>query len=138
MQLSFNPEYIRSQIALRRGATDMKLPMHERAKVHFMTRRGELLSNFSLTAGAWMMLLNGFNAEGTDKAELDALKADVLEFKEWAEEGLQSLQRMGLQETISDNEDAMPDDPILVAAMRKMLGMPNPPDLRDRTRSPGR
>lgn len=135
MQFTLDPEHIRRQITLRRAATDIKLPMHERLKVHFITRRAELLSNFSLTAGAWMMLLHGCSAEGRDQAEFEALKRDVVEFKEWAEEGLQALQRMGLQEVIAQGEQHMPDDPQLVAAMRKMLGIPNPKDPRDPTRA---
>lgn len=134
MQLRLDPQAIRSQMSLRRAATDIKLPMDERLKVHFITRRVELLSNFSLTAGAWMMLLHACAAEGPHHATLETLKADILEFKTWAEEGLQELQRMGLQETIASNEDAMPDDPALVAAMRKMLGIPLPKDPRDKTR----
>jgi len=130
MQLTLDPETVRSLIELRRAATDIKLPMHERLKVQFMTRRAQLLSNFSLTAGAWMILLHGCKVQARDKAELESLMADVLAFKDWAEEGLQALRRMGLQEVIEDGDSEMPDDPQLVAAMRKMLGIsdPKPPD----------
>lgn len=136
MRIFFDPETLRSQMALRRAATDMKLPMNERLKVHFMTHRAQLLSNFSLTAGAWMMLLHGCKAEPIDRDELEALKAEVIEFKAWAEDGLQELRRMDLQETIGeDADDAMPDDPQLVAALRKMLDLPFPKDERDRRRT---
>lgn len=135
MELQLDPHAIRNHMTLRRAATDMKLPMDERLKVHFITRRAELLSNFSLTAGAWMLLLHACVAEGQDGATLDSLKAEILDFKTWAEDGLQELQRMGLQETIESNEDAMPDDPALVAAMRKMLAIPAPKDPRDSTRT---
>lgn len=126
MNLTLDPEYIRGLMAVRRAATDMKLPMDERMKLHFMTRRQDLLCNFTLTAGAWMMMLNGCGARGADSAALASLKADIVEFKDWADESLQELQRMGLVETIEDNGGAMPDDPQLVAAMRKMLGIPDP------------
>jgi hypothetical protein len=128
MQCTLDPDHLRSQMRLRRAATDIKLPMHARLKVHFMTHRAELLSNFSLTAGAWMILLHGCRTH--DVAELEALKADIVEFKAWAEEELQVLQRMGLQETIAGGDSHMPDDPQLVVAMRRMLGLPDqpPPD----------
>lgn len=132
MRLTIDPDYLRSQMALRRAATDMQLPMHERLKVHFITRRADLLSNFSLTAGAWIILLHGCAAD--DAAALEGLKQDIVAFKEWAEEGLQALQRMGLQEAIAEDDACMPDDPQLVAAMRRMLGLPDPKDPRDRTR----
>ena len=122
MQLLLDPETIRSLIALRRAATDMKLPMNERMKLHFITRRGDLLSNFSLTAAAWMILLHTCSATPGDEAALQQLKQEVVEFKDWADEGLQALQRMGLQEAISDGgDDCLPDDPQLVAALRKMM-----------------
>src|SRR6185369_57689 len=122
MQLLIDPETIRGLIALRRAATDMKLPMNERMKLHFITRRADLLSNFSLTAAAWRILLHACSAKAGDEAALERLKSEVVEFKDWADEGLQALQRMGLQETISDGgDDCMPDDPQLVAALRKMM-----------------
>lgn len=125
MQCTLDPEHLRSQMRLRRAATDMKLPMHARLKVHFMTHRAELLSNFSLTAGAWMILLHGCTTR--EAAQLEALKADIVDFKAWADEELQALQRMGLQEAIAGGDSHMPDDPQLVAAMRRMLGLPDPP-----------
>jgi len=128
MQLTMDPAKLRGLIALRRAATDMKLPMSGRLKIHFITRRAELLSNFSITAGAWMMLLHLCEAEGRDGAELDAAKKEVVAFKEWAEAGLQELQRIGLHEAVAHNEARMPDDPKLVASMRKMLGLPPRPD----------
>ncbi len=135
MELRLDPQAIRSHMTLRRAATDIKLPMDERLKVHFITRRAELLSNFSLTAGAWMVLLHACVVNDQDNAALERLKTEILDFKTWAEDGLQELQRMGLQETIASHEDTMPDDPALVAAMRKMLGIPPPKDPRDSTRS---
>lgn len=138
MNVTLDPEYIRGLMAVRRAATDMKLPMNERMKLHFMARRQDLLCNFTLTAGAWLMMLNGCRTRGPESAALASLKADIVEFKEWADESLQELQRMGLVETIEDNGGAMPDDPQLVAAMRKMLGIADPgerPSFRGRSRS---
>lgn len=121
MQLTLDPDFMRGLMVRRRAATDMQLPMNERAKVYFMTYRAQLLSNFSITAGAWMMLLHGCSARGAERERLEALKAEVLDFKEWAEEGLQALRRMGLQESIEDGDAEMPDDPELAAALRRML-----------------
>jgi hypothetical protein len=138
MNITLDPEYLRGLMAVRRAATDMKLPMNERMKVHFMTRRQDLLCNFALTAGAWMMMLNGCHARGAESADLASLKAEIVAFKEWAEESLQELQRMGLAETIEDDGGAMPDDPQLVAAMRKMLGIPDPDERPSPTMRPHR
>lgn len=133
IRLDLDLESFRHHMALRRSATEMRLPMDERLKVHFITRRAELLANFSITAGAWMLLLHGCEAQGPARAELARLKDEVFEFKEWAEEGLQQLRLMGLQDAIENDECEMPDDPELVAAFRKMLGVPAPKTPPDRT-----
>lgn len=134
LQLDLDLESFRNHMALRRAATEMRLPMDERLKVHFITRRAELLANFSITAGAWMLLLHGCQAQGEDRAALARLKDEVFEFKEWAEEGLQQLRLMGLQDALENDECEMPDDPELVAAFRRMLGVPAPKDPPDDTR----
>jgi hypothetical protein len=54
---------------------------------------------------------------------------ELLAFKAWADEGLQKLQHMSLQESIADDPEHMPDDPQVAAALRKMLGIVRkPPD----------
>lgn len=126
MRLDLDLQSFRNHMALRRAATEMRLPMDERLKVHFITRRAELLANFSITAGAWMLMLHGCDAHGDDRAELARLKDEVFEFKEWAEEGLQQLRLVGLQDALENDECEMPDDPELVAAFRRMLGVPAP------------
>jgi hypothetical protein len=126
--IDIDPEHLRGLMAAWRAATDIRIPMHERLKVHFMARRGEMLSNFSITASAWTMLLHGCTARGSDQDGLESLKKSVVEFKAWADEGLQALQQMSLQESIADDERHMPDDPQITAALRKMLGIPKPPE----------
>lgn len=129
MQLSLDPEHLRGLIAAWRAATEIKIPMAPRLKVHFMTRRGEMLSSFSITAAAWIILLRGCGAQaGDDKAALEGLTEDVTAFKAWADDGLQKLQHMGLQESIADGGEHMPDDPQIVASLRQMLGLRKPPD----------
>jgi hypothetical protein len=128
MQLSLDPEHLRSLIAAWRAATEIKIPMAPRLKVHFMTHRGEMLSSFSITAAAWIILLRGCSAQAGDQADLEGITEDVTAFKAWADEGLQKLQHMGLQESIADDGEHMPDDPHIVASLRQMLGLRKPPD----------
>ncbi len=127
MQVNLDPEHLRGLIAAWRAATDMKIPMHARLKVHFMTRRNDMLSNFSLMAAAWMLLLHGCSAQDAGQSELEALVGELRDFKSWADEGLQALHGMSLQEAIADDAEQMPDDPQLAASLRKMLGIPKPP-----------
>lgn len=127
MQINLDPEHLRGLMAAWRAATDIQIPMDERLKVHFMTRRGEMLVHFNVTAAAWLMLLNGCSVAAAQRPGLDSLVDEVRLFKTWADEGVQALQRMGLQELITDEEKHMPDDPQLADALRKMLQSPMRP-----------
>ncbi|MHB1125275.1 MAG: hypothetical protein ACYC0T_21525 [Ramlibacter sp.] len=50
-----------------------------------------------------------------------------------AEEGLQQLRLMGLQDALENDKCEIPDNPELVAAFRRMLGVPAPRDPPDGT-----
>ncbi|MCU1533485.1 MAG: hypothetical protein JWO49_3056 [Arthrobacter sp.] len=103
MNLELDPAWLRTSMTLWRDAVDMNIPIHDDFKVHFLQRRGVLLDGFTKTATAWSMLLNACKAEGDALAELVSLKADVEQFKQWAEDGTKALNTLALQETLTDH-----------------------------------
>lgn len=121
MKLDLDPEQLRTSMDLWRGAVDMKIPVHDNFKVHFIERREALLEGFVRTSQSFLMVLGACKAEGSDLVELDALKVDVKNFKKWAEDGLAELGTMALQESMQDNMQNMLADPNLNDAMRKLL-----------------
>lgn len=102
MKVNLDPDWLRTSMGMWRDAVDMKIPIHDNFKVHFIERRSELLSGFVKTAEAWSMVLRACSAEGEDLMALQSLKADVDAFKRWAEDGLEELRKLGVQEAHAD------------------------------------
>jgi hypothetical protein len=121
MKLDFDPELLRTSMDLWRAAVDMTIPVHDDFKVRFLERRQELLEGFVRTSGAFKMVLDACNAAGADLVELDAIKAEVELFHQWAVNGLKDLGTLALQESMKDNVQQMLADPQLNAAIRNLL-----------------
>jgi hypothetical protein len=102
MKVDLDPEYLRMSMTMWRDTVDMKLPMLDEFKVHFMRQRRTILTNFSSTAGAWLTVLRRCEAEGADQETLRVLIADVTAFKEWAESSMEQLDQLGVQEALTD------------------------------------
>lgn len=77
MKLDFNPEGLRIGMLLWRDVVDMKVPMHDNFKIHFIERRASLLEGFAKTGNSFSMVLCACEAEDQDLVELDAIKTDV-------------------------------------------------------------
>lgn len=68
MKIELDPEFLRTSMDLWRQAVDMEIPIHDSLRMHFFSRRGELLAGFVKTAGQWSMVLNACKATGEDTA----------------------------------------------------------------------
>lgn len=113
MKLELDPEWLRTSMSMWRDAVDMKIPIHDSFKVHFLEKRGTLLEGFVKTATSWMTVLRACKAEGEDQAALESLMADVEAFKKWSEEGLSELSNLTIQESLKDNVQQIIPDPKL-------------------------
>jgi hypothetical protein len=94
MKLELDPETLRDSMALWRDATDMKIPIHDDFKIHFMQNRSKLLDGFVRTATSWSMLLNACKQDTSEPESLELLKADVQAFKKWAEDALDEIRSL--------------------------------------------
>ncbi len=90
MKLELDPEWLRTSMNMWRDAVDMKIPIHDSFKVHFLEKRGNMLEGFVKTANSWMTVLRACKAEGEDQAALESLMAEVKAFKKWSEGGLRN------------------------------------------------
>jgi hypothetical protein len=71
-------------------ATDMKIPLHDDFKIHFMENRRTLLAGLIKTRQAWMAVLQAMTS--TFQAdELDVVRGEVKAFVDWVERGLAEL-----------------------------------------------
>ena len=118
MKIEFNPDNILSSIDLWRSATDMKIPVHDEFKLHFIQNRGAILGNFERTTKSWLSVLRAMTPLPESKAEFDPLVAAVEEFGAWATTELEKLQAIALQESMASAIDEGLRDP----NMRKILG----------------
>lgn len=103
MKLDFDPEGLRVCMRLWRDTTDLKVPVHDNFKIHFIESRASLLEGFVKIGNAFTTILRACKAEGQDLVELDAIKADVDEFKKWAKDGLEELSSLASEESKKDN-----------------------------------
>jgi hypothetical protein len=104
-----------------RDTVDMKIPIHDDFKVHFLSQRGVILKNYASTAGAWLMVLRSCKATGNNLVEIDALKSDIEAFKAWAEAETKKLETLALQESMIDNVQTMLADPTMRDAVMKLI-----------------
>jgi primosomal protein N'' len=121
MKLELDPEWLRTSMTMWRDAVDLKIPIHDSFKVHFLEKRGTLLEGFVKTANSWMTVLRACKAEGEDQAALESLMAEVEAFKKWSEEGLSELANLAIQESLKDNVQPILQDPKLGRVVRKSL-----------------
>lgn len=106
IQIAFDPAFIRTSMELWRETTDMKIPVHDSFKVHFMQNRGAILRNFAKTAGAWTMMFHGLEATSPEDAEaLAAVRAEVEAFGEWAKLEIAKLERVAEEEALRTGLD---------------------------------
>lgn len=92
--VELDPSFIRVSMDMWRNATDMKIPLHDAFKIHFMERRKALLEGFEKTGKAWLAMLRAMKST-SNASELVALRADIEEFVRWAEDGLATLAHLG-------------------------------------------
>ncbi len=88
--VEFDPGFMRVSMEMWRNATDMKIPLLDEFKIHFMQNRRSLLDGFVKTGKAWLMVLRTMTST-SQSDELDRLRTDVQAFVDWAERGLSDL-----------------------------------------------
>lgn len=112
---------------LWRQTTEMKLPVHDSFKVHFIQNRGPILRNFAKTAAAWTSMLRAMAPVTPEDAQaLDAARAEVEEFGKWATLEIAKLEHLAIEESISASMDEVLLSPEIQAWLRNMGHKPPP------------
>ena len=81
MQIDLDPDALRSSMTMWRDSVDLKLPMLDEFKVHFMNRRQSILGNFVNTSNAWLMLLRSCKATDGGQNALAGIVSEVKDFQ---------------------------------------------------------
>lgn len=130
MKIDLDASFADTCIELWRNSVDLKMPMADEFKTHFMEQRGTILRNFEQTASAWLMLLGRAVPAAADKADFDAFVETIKAFRAWAKDEIAVLERMALQAGIEANIEEIMQDSQLGPAMRdlasKIIGKRKP------------
>lgn len=127
IQATFDPSFIRMAMQMWRETTDLKVPVHDDFKVHFMQNRGQILSNFANTATAWSMMLRALTPVGAeDTKACEALRGEIEEFQAWAKSEIAKLEHLAVEEALS----ACLDEALLSPDMQNLFraARPKPPE----------
>lgn len=123
--VGLDPGYILMCMEMWQKTLDMKIPIHDNLKVHFMANRRNMLEGFEKTAHAWDMMLGASTLQAGEghEARLDELRAKVEEFKEWAKAGLAELAQAAEDDAVDDAmEDAFLELRRNPAEMQRLYG----------------
>ncbi|MFJ1470133.1 hypothetical protein [Massilia orientalis] len=126
IQATFDPSFIRMAMQMWREATDLKVPVHDEFKVHFMENRGQILTNFANTATAWSMMLRALTPTSPADADAcEALRGEIEEFQAWAKSEIAKLEHLAVEEALS----ACLDDALLSPGLQNLFKptRPKPP-----------
>ena len=95
MNIQIDPEHVRTSMSLWRESVDMKIPMRDEFKVHFMARRRDILHNFAATAKSWLMMLYEAKAGDGEQADFEALVEEIKAFGAWASHEIEEIEKLG-------------------------------------------
>lgn len=127
IQVGIDLSFVRVSMELWRQTTDMKVPVHDDFKVHFMQNRGQILRNFSNTATAWSMMLRGMEpATPEDTQALDAARTEIEEFGGWAKDEMAKLEHLAVEESISASMEEAFSSPEIQRLIKNIW--PKPPE----------
>lgn len=84
---------IRASMKLWRDSIDMKIPVADEFKIHFMQNRQPILEGFVKPGTAWMTMLRDMTSTGDAEALLE-FWSEVEEFVTWAEGELKAIDQL--------------------------------------------
>ncbi|KVN83453.1 hypothetical protein [Burkholderia ubonensis] len=82
MTIKIEVEALRMVMQLNRDAVDMKVPMLDEFKLHFMRNRRRILENYRLQGTGMLMAMDALRSDDDDK-DLAELKAEVVRYQDW-------------------------------------------------------
>ncbi|MYM70512.1 hypothetical protein GTP45_27420 [Pseudoduganella sp. FT55W] len=93
MAISIKPEELAVMIQTNRDILDMKVPMRDDLKIHFMERRRAILQNFRSQALGMTTVLQAIHDDGSDEG-LVKTRAMVEEYQNWVLDEVAKLDQL--------------------------------------------
>jgi hypothetical protein len=92
IHVTFDPDTVLTSIESWRNAVDMKMPLRDDFKIHFMQNRRQLLNGFERTANAMSILLRGMAAtDAASATELASVREKLDEFVQWTKGRVEAI-----------------------------------------------
>ena len=94
MQVEFNPDMLRTHLELWKNMLDMRVPVRDEFKIHFMEQRHVILENYRSAAISWSTMLSSMAPMPGHEEDFVLLWSEVKCFKKWAEDELTKLKEL--------------------------------------------
>lgn len=91
IMVTLNTEELETQIELWRATVDMKIPIPDHLKLHFIAKRREILAGLLETGRHYDALLALMEPVEADKERFAESRRKVQDFRRWAADGLHDL-----------------------------------------------
>lgn len=95
LRVAIDPGHLRSFMRMWKDSADLRIPMRDEFKVHFMGNRRGILENFEKTATAWLMAFRGADPDEEDRKAFGDLVAEIEAFRDWAKSETAALAELG-------------------------------------------
>lgn len=92
--VSLDTEELDTQIELWRATVDMKIPISDHLKLHFIAKRREILAGLLETGRHYDALLALMEPVDADRERFAESRRKVQEFRRWAADGLHELNEL--------------------------------------------
>lgn len=90
MHLNLDIERIKTMIELWKDGVDLRVPMADEFKLHFISQRMVILNNFELTSSAWLMMIGAMSSPDHPETVI-AIRDLVKDFNVWATNEIATL-----------------------------------------------
>lgn len=94
MQVELDPDMLRAHMELWKNMLDMKVPVRDEFKIHFMEQRHGILENYRSAGIYWSTLLSSMAPLPGHEEDFSLLWSEVKCFKKWAEDELTKLEKL--------------------------------------------
>ena len=92
--VTLDTEDLDMQIDLWRSTVDMKIPIADHLKLHFITKRRDILATMLETGKHYDAMLALMEPVEADRERFTQLRQKVQEFRRWAADGLYELNQL--------------------------------------------
>lgn len=85
MNLILDRERITVMLKLWRDGVDLRMPMADEFKLHFISQRKSILQNFEQVSSAWLLFMGAMSSQD-NLDEFNEMRAEIKQFNEWAKQ----------------------------------------------------